>query len=319
MKAIGLTEFGGPEVLHVVEVPEPEPGLGEVRIRVHTAGVNPADITFRSGGCTTQLATGTPPYIPGIDACGTVDALGTGLDGRLAIGDRVVAVVIPTGPYGGAYAEWIVADARSVVHAPAGVGDAEAATLLLNALTAQLALDALELEQGRPVAITGGTGAVGGYAIQIAALRGLTTITDAASGDESLLRHLGADYVVARGATMTDRIRGTVPGGVPGLVDGADLRDAVLPAVADHGTIASLKGWSGPAERGIRVAAVSSLDAFTDTGLLSTLVSLATAHRLTLRVADVLPAARAGEAHRRLAAGRVQGRLVLDFLLGPLS
>jgi NADPH:quinone reductase-like Zn-dependent oxidoreductase len=76
MKAIGLMEFGGPEVLKVVELPNPEPGAGELRIRVHAVAVNPTDITFRSGGRAAQLAGRPPPYVPGVDAAGVVDKLG---------------------------------------------------------------------------------------------------------------------------------------------------------------------------------------------------------------------------------------------------
>ena len=91
MKTIGLTEFGGPEVLKVVDLPEPEPGSGEVRIRVHAVAVNPTDITFRTGGRAAQLAELPKPYVPGMDVAGIVDKLGQGTDGRLAVGDRVIA------------------------------------------------------------------------------------------------------------------------------------------------------------------------------------------------------------------------------------
>ena len=87
MKAIGLTEFGGPEVLKVVELPEPQPGRGEVRIKVHAAAVNPTDITFRSGGRAAQLAEQLPPYVPGVDVAGIIDRLGPGTDDRLAVGE----------------------------------------------------------------------------------------------------------------------------------------------------------------------------------------------------------------------------------------
>lgn len=98
MKAIGLTEFGGPEVLKVVDLPEPEPGPGEVRIRVHAVAVNATDITFRSGWRAAQLADHAAPYIPGMDAAGVVDKLGEGSDGRLTVGDRVIAPSHPSAP-----------------------------------------------------------------------------------------------------------------------------------------------------------------------------------------------------------------------------
>jgi NADPH:quinone reductase len=108
MKAIGLNEFGGPEVLTIFDLPEPQAGAGEVRIRVHAAAVNPTDITFRRGGRAAQLAGRPTPYIPGMDVAGVVDKLGNDTDGRLAVGDSVIAFVVPMGPQGGAYAEQIV-------------------------------------------------------------------------------------------------------------------------------------------------------------------------------------------------------------------
>jgi NADPH:quinone reductase len=313
VKAIGLTEFGGPDVLHIVDLPVPEPGTGEVRIRVHAVAVNPIDATFRAGGRAAQLADRTPPYLPGVDAAGVVDKPGPGTSGRLSAGDRVIALVIPMDPHGGTYAEQIATDERSVVRAPKDTTDAEAATLLLNAVAARLALDALDLKAGQVVGVTGAAGAVGGYAIQLAKAGGLTVIADAAPDDEDLIRRLGADHIIARGDRLTGQIRRLVPSGVPGLVDAASLNAAALPAIADGGAIVTVRGWGGPAERGITVHPISAFAAVTDTALLEELRDLAEDGTLSLRVADVMPARYAAEAHRRLAAGGIRGRIVLDF------
>jgi NADPH2:quinone reductase len=313
MKAIGLTEFGGPDVLRVVDLPTPEPGPGELRIRVHAVAVNPTDVTFRAGGRAAQLADRKPPYVPGMDAAGVVDKIGPGTSGRLSVGDRVIMLVVPMGPHGGTYAEQLVASEASVVRAPKNATETEATTLLLNSVAAHLALDALALSAGQPVAISGTAGAVGGYAVQLAKARGLTVIADAVLDGADAVLALGADHVVARGPEFTDEIRQQVPGGVPGLVDGANLDAAALPAIADGGALASLKGWSGPAERGIAVHPISSFGSVTDTALLEELRDLAEDGTLSLRVGEVMPARLAPEAHRRLAAGGVRGRIVLDF------
>jgi NADPH:quinone reductase-like Zn-dependent oxidoreductase len=84
MKAIGLMEFGGPEVLQVVDLPEPQPGPGEVRISVQAVAVNPTDITFRAGGRAAQLAKQPTPYVPGMDVAGIVDKLGSAVGFPLA-------------------------------------------------------------------------------------------------------------------------------------------------------------------------------------------------------------------------------------------
>jgi len=313
MKAIGLTEFGGPEVLEVVDLPEPEPGPGEVCIRVRAAAVNPTDMTFRSGGRAAQLADHPAPYVPGMDAAGVVDKLGEGTDGRLALGDPVIAYVLPFGPRGGSYAEKIVVAQASVVPAPVGVSFPEASTLLLNATTARLSLNALGLPPGATVAVIGGAGAVGGYAIQLAKADGLTVLADAAPSDEELVRSFGADVVVERRKDVAAEVRSELSEGAPGLIDSAALDALALPAVADGGGLVTLKGWTGPTERGIVIHPISSFGSATDTALFDRLRSQAQDGVLTLRVAHVLPAAKAAEAHRRLAAGGVRGRLVLDF------
>ncbi|WSB84406.1 NADP-dependent oxidoreductase [Streptomyces cellulosae] len=313
MKAIGSTTFGGPDVLRELELPTPEAGPGEVRIRVHAAAVNPTDALFRAGAYAARTTDVPPPYLPGMDAAGVIDQLGPGADGRLSVGQRVVALAMPTRPQGGAYAEQIVVPAESVVPAPAGTDHAEASTLLMNAATARLALDTLALPRGATVAVTGAAGAVGGYAIELAKADGLTVVADAAPHDRDLVRGFGADHVVDRGKDVATRVRELVPDGVAGLVDGSDQREEAVPAVADGGTLVALRGWQGPAEGGVTVAPVFVAGVRGDTALLDALRLQAEQGVLSLRVAKVLPASDAAEAHRLLAAGGLRGRLVLDF------
>ncbi|MFI6165913.1 alcohol dehydrogenase catalytic domain-containing protein [Nocardia sp. NPDC051052] len=313
MKAIGIYNFGGPEALQVLDLPEPQAGPGEVRIRVHAAGVNPTDVMLRTGGHAVRMPGRRPPFVPGMDAAGVIDQLGPETDGRLAIGQRVIAMVLFISQHGGAYAEQVVVPAASVVPAPAGADFPAAATLLMNALTARLALDALALPRGATVAVTGAAGAVGGYAVELAKADGLTVIADAAAHDIDLVRGFGADQVVERGTDVADRIRALAPDGVPGLVDGSIQTTETVPAIADGGALAQLRGWAGPAERGIRVHPVMAPDGITDTKALDTLRRQAEDGTLTLRVAEVLPADEAARAHRMLETGGLRGRLVLDL------
>jgi NADPH2:quinone reductase len=313
MKAIGVYDFGGPDVLRVLELPEPQAGPGEVRIRVHAAAVNPTDVLLRTGGHAVRMPDRRPPFVPGMDAAGVIDQLGPGTDDRLAVGQRVVAVVLFTSAHGGAYAEQIVVPAASVVPAPEGADFPAASTLLMNAMTARLALDALAVPPGGTVAVTGAAGAVGGYAVELAKADGLTVIADAAPHDTDRVRGFGADHVVERGTDVAARMRALAPDGVPGLVDGSMQTTEIVPAIADGGTLAELRGWSGPAERGIRVRPVMVTDGMTDTERLNTLRRQAEDGTLTLHVADVLPAEEAAKAHRLLEAGGLRGRVVLDF------
>jgi NADPH:quinone reductase-like Zn-dependent oxidoreductase len=229
------------------------------------------------------------------------------------VGQRVVAMVLFTAPHGGAYAEQVVVPAASVVPAPEGAGFPEASTLLMNAMTARLALDALSVPRQGTVAVTGAAGAVGGYAVELAKADGLTVIADAAGRDVELVRGLGADHVVERGLGIAQRIRALVPEGVAGLVDGSMQTTEIVSAIADGGALAELRGWAGPAERGIRVYPVMVTDRIDDTLGLDALCRQAEEGVLTLRVAEVLPAAEAARAHRLLEAGGLRGRVVLDF------
>jgi len=129
-----------------VELPDPEAGPGEVRIRVHAAAVNPTDTGLRSGGRAALLKDIPPPYVPGMDAAGILDQIGAGVSTDLQVGDRVMAIVVPHGSRG-AYSEFVVVPAESVTRVPAGATDAEAATLPMNGLTTRQALDLLGVER----------------------------------------------------------------------------------------------------------------------------------------------------------------------------
>ena len=312
MRAVGVIEFGGPEALQVVEVEEPHAGPGQVRVLVHAATVNPTDTYIRNGARAEALRREPPPYVPGMDAAGILDELGEGVTTGLAVGDRVMAIVLPHGSHG-AYSEKIVLPAASVARAPAGSTHAEASTLPMNGLTTRLALDLLALTPGQVLGVTGSAGAVGGYAIQLAKADGLTVVADASEADEELVRNLGADTVVRRGEGVARRIREQVPEGVDGLVDAAVQGQDVLAAIRDDGAMAVVRGYEGPTERGITIHPVWVRNYAEDWNRLDRLRQQAEAGLITLRVAQVYPAGQAAEAHRRLEAGGTRGRLVIEL------
>jgi NADPH:quinone reductase len=312
MRAVGVTEFGGPDVLHVVELPEPQAGPGELRIRVHAAAVNPTDTGLRAGARARQLKDIPPPYVPGMDVAGELDQIGSGVSTNLRAGDHVMAIVVPRGSHGG-YAELVVVPAASVTRVPAGATDAEAATLPMNGLTTRQALDLLGLVPGQTLAVTGAAGAVGGYAIQLGKAEGLQVIADAAVADEQLIKELGADVVVQRGPEFAARVREVLPEGADGLIDAALLDEMAVAAVRDGGRIATVRGFAGPAERGITFHPVSVRNYAREHAKLDQLRQQAEDGVVTLRVASTLPAEHAAEAHRTLEAGGTRGRLVLEF------
>lgn len=316
MRAIGVTDHGGPEALHEIDVPSEELGSRQVRIRVTAATVNPTDTITRS----TPPAGGIPPdiagIVPGMDITGSVveidPAAEAGTRSGLIVGDRVVGIVVPSGEHG-AYREEIVLPVASVVRAPRDASDAAAATLPMNALTARRALDLLALRPGQVLAVTGAAGALGGYLIQLAKADGLTVVADAAEKDEQLVSSLGPDSIVSRGDDVAAAIRAIYPDGVDGLADGSIQGEPVLPAVKDGGAVATFRGYRGDGRRDLRVEPVMVADVAEDREKLEQLRDQAEQGVLTLRVADVLPAGEAPEAHRRLEAGGVRGRLVLDL------
>ena len=311
MRAIGVTEYGGPEALHELDVPAEDLGPHQVRLRVATAAVNPTDTGLRSGMRDESTAAPPPGAVPGMDVAGTLVEVGDRVEG-LAEGDRVMGIVVPDGPHGG-YREDLVLSARSVTPVPDSLSDAEAASLPMNGLTAMLALDLLGLEPGQVLAVTGAAGAFGGYVVQLAKAQGLTVVADAKEGEEELVRGLGADVVVPRGEGVTRAVLAEFPDGVDGLADGSLQGADVLPMVEEGGAVATVRGYQGDGSRGLRVHPVWVRDAAERRDWLDELVRLTVAGQVTPRVADVLPAAEAPEAHRRLEAGGVRGRLVLDF------
>ena len=311
MRAVGFTEFGEPDVLRIISRPVPEPGPGQVRVRVAAAAVNPTDLAFRSGAHRSMPAGVEPPYTPGMDLAGVVDMAGDG-DGWLP-GERVMAAVSPWVPGGGAQAEFVVVDSGALTRIPEAIGLQAAAMLPMNALTVRAALDRLALRPGQSLAITGAAGIVGGYAIQLGRAEGLRIIADAAPADTDLVSGLGAHVVVPRGPDVARAIRRAVPGGADALLDAAVMGAPVLPAVRDGGQVIAVRPFSGETERDITVSLVLVFHHLHEADRLARLAELAALRTLTLRVADVLPAERAAEAHRRMEAGGVRGRLVLTF------
>ena len=312
MRAIGVTKYGGPEVLQVLDLPAEPLGPGRVRVRVTAAAVNPTDTGLRAGLRSKDDRPAGPADVPGMDVAGVVAEVGADVRGDLVVGTPVMGIVVPSGAHGG-YREDLVLPQRSVTRIPAGADDVAAATLPMNGLTARQALDVLNLRPGQVLAVTGAAGAFGGYVVQLAKAGGLTVVADASPADEALVRELGADVVVARGDDVAVRIREHYPEGVDGLADGALLDAAALPAVRDGGAVATVRGYTGDGQRGLTVTPVMVRRYAEEFEKLDQLRELVEQRKVTLRVAGTYPADRAVEAHQRLEAGGTRGRLVLRF------
>jgi NADPH:quinone reductase-like Zn-dependent oxidoreductase len=311
MRAVGFTEFGDSSVLRIVTLPVPSPGPGQVRVRVAAAAVNPTDVAFRHGG--RHLPDGVKlPYIPGMDLAGVIDSAGPEVSSWHA-GDRVMAAVSPWGSGGGAQAEYVLVAEDQLAQVPDGISLEAAATLPMNGMTVRSALDMLGLRPGQTLAVTGSAGAVGGYAIQLGTREGLEVTGDAKPEDEELIRSLRARHVVERGPGMAAAVRALYPDGVDAVIDAALLGPAILPAIRDGGQLLAVRPFQGSTERGITISLVLVGHHLHEGPRLAELADLAAEGDITLRIAEVLPAERAAEAHRRLEAGGVRGRLVLTF------
>jgi NADPH:quinone reductase-like Zn-dependent oxidoreductase len=297
--------------MQLVEVPEPEPRRGQVRIRVHAAAINPTDIGLREDGDRSGRMTGPPPWIPGMDLGGVIESAPE--DSGFEAGDRVMAIVVPVGTRTGAQADYVVTPAESVVKIPNDLTFAAASTLPMNGMTARLALDELNLPVGSVVAVTGGAGQLSSCFIPLAKERGLAIIADAAPRDADLVRSFGADIVVARGDDFVTEVREAYPSGVHALVDTAVVGGPVIDAVRDGGVVISVRPWDGPFTRGIDARMILVGPYSKNTQALRDVADAVARGVITPRVAQVFTPTEFAEAYRVFEAGGVRGRVVLDF------
>ena len=309
MNAIILRRFGGPEVLEVVDVPLPEAGPGQLRIRVAASAVHAIDLSTRAGILIDAGLLAPRPEIGiGWDVAGEVVAVGAGVT-QFAVGDAVIGLRDLLFACPGAHAEQVVLDESAVAPAPSSVSRAEAATLPLNGLTADRALDLCELEPGQTLAVTGAAGGVGRLLLQLAALRRLRVVAVAGADDEQLVRELGATDFVARTDEVGVAVRRVVPGGADAVVDLANLGIRAHEALRGGGTfVAVVRPFAPPPIRGTRVVVQ---EAYADGARLAALAALVDAGRLRLQVEETFPLVDAARAHERLTAGGARGGLVL--------
>lgn len=303
MRAIVYNEFGGADVLTLGQADKPEPGPGEVRVKVVTVGVNPLDYKRRYGWVE-QFYPTTFPAVPGLEFAGIVDALGDGVT-DVAVGDEVFGWTRT-----GAYAEYALAG--DFAPKPAGLSFVAAATLPVAGETAQRVFDELDLKEGETLLLHGAAGAVGQVAVQLAVALGATVIGTASPANHDFLRTLGA-VPVAYGEGLADRVRAAAPKGVDAVFDAAGqdalpvsiaLRggttDRIVtiadPNAADHGVPFSAGGT--PAER-VRAG-------------LATHARLAVEGRLTVPVVETFALADAAKAQELSEAGHVRGKLIIE-------
>jgi NADPH:quinone reductase-like Zn-dependent oxidoreductase len=308
MRAVIVREFGGPEALELADVPTPEPGPGQVRIKVAAAAVNPVDLSTRAG----HLPIDSQPLGLGWDVAGAIDAVGPSVHG-FAVGDAVVGLDDRLVKELGSYADYHVIAADAVAAAPRTVDAVAASTLPLNAVTAAQALDLADLAPEQTLLVTGAAGAVGGYAVELAAARGWHVVAIANPSDEATVRSFGARTFLPRTSRpdeVTAAVRSVFPDGVDAVLDTTYQPAAVLGTVRDGGGYVNIAPVLGPlaSERGIRI-----LDQLVhyDGARLAELVELVDAGRLTVRVAETFSLTEVAAAHELAGKGGLRGRVVL--------
>lgn len=240
MRAITVSRFGGPDVLEVTDVPDPTPGPNDLLVRTEAIGVNFIDTYFRTGAYTVDL-----PYVAGAEGSGVVTQVGAEVR-DVRVGDRVAWSSAP-----GSYAELVVVPASAAVPVPDGVPAPQAASALLQGMTAHYLLHSVYPAQpGDTVLVHAGAGGVGLILTQLAAARGVRVITTVSSDAKAeLSRAAGAAEVLRYGDDLAEQVRGLTGGeGVAAVYDGvgASTFEASLASTRIRGTVALFGAASGP-------------------------------------------------------------------------
>ncbi|MET9254630.1 NADP-dependent oxidoreductase [Streptomyces sp. NPDC003717] len=295
MKKVSFAEFGGPEVLQLIDAEEPHAGPGRIRVAVRAAGVNPVDWRLREG----QILGAHPLSLPagvGLDASGVVDEVGEGVEG-VAVGDAVFGEGAST------YAEFAVLSAWA--HLPAGLTFAEAAGYPSVVETALRVVREVGVRSGQTLLVSGASGGVGSAVLQIARERGVKVIGTAGAANQEYLRGLGA-LATTYGGGWVDRVRGL--GTVDAALDlaGSGVIRELVELTGDPRKVVSIADLGAPG-LGVRFsgAAGSVPDALAEAA------DLIARGRLHIPVEKSYTLAEAAAAHRDSRAGHTRGRRVI--------
>jgi NADPH:quinone reductase-like Zn-dependent oxidoreductase len=297
MKAARFTQFGGPEVLEIVDLPDPHAGPGQVRIAVRAAGVNPSDWKKREG-----LMDGEVPQTMGYEAAGVVDELGESV-ADVAVGDRVFGFSAD----GAAQAELAVLSYYAPM--PPWLDFPGAAALPAAIETATRALDQLGVGSGSTLLINGASGSVGSAAVQLAVVLGARVIGTASPANHEYLHSLGAEPV-AYGEGLVDRVRAVSPDGVDLALDvaGSGVLPELIELAGGPQQVVTIADFAGAQEHGVRF---SSGDAGRAVHALAEIGELIESGRFTLPVVQTFRLAEIAAAHRVSEDGLTRGKLVL--------
>ena len=306
MRVSEVTQYGGPEVLQKAQWPDPVPADGKVRVRVAATVVNPADAGTREGAFAPRTPNAKLPIVLGWDFAGELLDPAPGFE----VGQKVAGLYpwFTLGNGTGTYAEIVLVDPSWLAPLADDADLAEAATIAMNAQTAAQALNIVAPQAGQTLLITGASGAVGSFAVQLAVASGAHVIAVASKGDEDYVQGLGPAEIIGRDDIVAS-VRGLYPDGVDATLDAGTAGPEMIGTVRDGGRFAAVADPYQPeAERGIHTETVHTEPSGEG---LADLINQWAAGKLTTRVAGTLPLSEAAEAHRRLAAGGFRGKLIL--------
>jgi NADPH:quinone reductase-like Zn-dependent oxidoreductase/imidazolonepropionase-like amidohydrolase len=310
MKAIVVHEYGGPEVLKYEDAPVPEPKENEVLVRVIASGVNPADPLIVSGKYAKEFGTHLP-LIPGYDMAGIVQKIGSKVT-KLKVGNAVYAYLL----WGGGWADYAVTTEGEAAIKPKSLNYEEAAAVPLAALTAwQALIDTAKLSAGQTVLIHGGSGGVGSFAIQIAKARGAKVIATASTGNQDLLKQLGADTAIDYTKTKFEDVAKDVDVVLDPV--GKDTLARSYGVLKKGGIVVTLVARIDQAEltqRGIRGASLSS---HPDANELAQITALIEEKKIKPIVSQVLPLTEAVKADEQAETHHTRGKIVLKVAEEP--
>lgn len=297
MKAARFSRFGGPEVLEIVDLPDPQPGPGEVRIAVRAAGVDPSDWKKRQG-----LADQRLPQTMGHEAAGVVDALGAGVT-DVAIGERVFGFCAA----GAAQAELAVLTNYAPI--PPSLDFIGAAALPTAVETAERSLDLLDVAGGCTLLVNGASGNVGSAVVQLALARGARVIGTAGPVNHSYLHSLGAQPI-AYGDGLVERVRALAPEGIDRALDvaGSGVLGELVELAGGPEHVLTIADHDGARRFGVRF---SRSDTDRAVHALPAIGAVIESGRFALPVADTFPLADIARAHRAGEQGHARGKLVV--------
>lgn len=311
MRAYAIDEFGQPGSIH--EVPDPEPGAGQVRVRVAAASLNPFDIAVINGYLKDRMEHRFP-LIPAGDLAGTIDALGPDVH-EFAVGDHVFGVNGKMVLGEGTLAELTTASTGTIAKRPAKIGAAEGAALALAGVSALMTVEAADPKPEDVVVIVGASGGIGSYAVQLARLRGAHVIGVTSSANVDYVKGLGADEVIDRSAgDVLDAIKAKHRDGVAAIIDtGSDAPTLarLSEAVRKGGSVTSMKGAAAVDELAGRDIKGTNVGTRVTTERLEHLADLAATGKLKAPHIKTFTLEQAGEAFKLL--GHSGGKLVVTI------